>query len=76
MAGMINLDKLIEVEVTSHYEDSALSKIQNTVEEASGRQAKTQKLITIFGEVYTPVLVFLSIWLSLLSYFFADIDVY
>lgn len=72
LAGMINLDKLVELKVTSGYEDSALSKILKLVEEASGRKAKTQQFITRFAKIYTPIVVFLAIGLALLPYFFVQ----
>lgn len=72
LAGMINLDKVIELKVTAAYEDSALSKILQLVEEASSRKAKTQQFITRFAKVYTPIVVFLAIGLTLLPYFFVD----
>lgn len=68
LAGMVNLDKLVELQVTSTYEDSALSKILKLVEEASGRKAKTQKFITRFAKIYTPIVVFLAIGLVLIPY--------
>src|SRR5690606_27312453 len=76
LAGMINLDKLIQLEVTSRYEDSALSRILMMVEEASGRKAKTQKFITKFARIYTPIVVFMAIGLALLPYIFVEIYVF
>lgn len=76
LAGMINLDKLVELKISSSYEDSALSKILQLVEEASGRKAKTQKFITRFAKVYTPIVVFLALGLALLPYFFVDTYVF
>ncbi|QMU26618.1 cadmium-translocating P-type ATPase (plasmid) [Adhaeribacter radiodurans] len=70
LAGMINLDQVIQLQVTSTYENSALSKILQLVEQASSRKAKTQQFITRFAKVYTPVVVFLAIALTLLPYFF------
>ncbi len=70
LAGMINLDKVIELKVVSAYEDSALSKILQLVEEAGTRKAKTQQFITRFAKVYTPIVVFLALGLALLPYFF------
>ncbi|QNF35891.1 cadmium-translocating P-type ATPase [Adhaeribacter swui] len=70
LAGMINLDQVIQLEVTSTYENSALSKILQLVEQASSRKAKTQQFITRFASIYTPVVVFLAIALTLLPYFF------
>lgn len=72
LAGMINLDKVINVQVTATYENSALSKILQLVEEAGSRKAKTQKFITRFAKVYTPIVVFLAIALTFLPYFFVD----
>src|SRR5690554_1667971 len=71
-SGMVNLDKVAEVKVTSRYEDSALSKILNLVEQANSRKAKTQKFITRFAKVYTPIVVFLAVALATLPYFFVD----
>ena len=76
LAGMINLDKLVELKVTSGYEDSALSKILKLVEEASGRKAKTQQFITRFAKIYTPIVVFLALGLALLPYFFVETYVF
>lgn len=72
LAGMINLEKLIELKVISRYEDSALSKILKLVEEASGRKAKTQQFITKFAKIYTPIVVFFAIGLALLPYFIVE----
>lgn len=70
LAGMVNLDKVVELKVTALFENSALSKILKLVEEASGRKAKTQKFITKFAKVYTPIVVILALGLALLPYFF------
>ena len=72
LAGMINLDKVVDLRVSAAYEDSALSKILQLVEEASGRKAKTQQFITRFAKVYTPIVVFLALGLALLPYFFVE----
>jgi Cd2+/Zn2+-exporting ATPase len=72
LAGMINLDQVIDLKVTSLYENSALSKILKLVEEASGRKAKTQQFITKFAKVYTPIVVLLAVGLTLLPYFFVE----
>jgi Zn2+/Cd2+-exporting ATPase len=70
LAGMVNLDKVAELKVTALFENSALSKILKLVEEASGRKAKTQKFITKFAKVYTPIVVILALGLALVPYFF------
>ncbi|MCJ8167615.1 cadmium-translocating P-type ATPase [Pontibacter sp. E15-1] len=72
LAGMINLDRVIELRVTSGYENSALSKILQLVEEAGSRKAKTQQLITRLAKVYTPVVFFLAVSLTFIPYFFVE----
>jgi len=69
LAGMINLNKVIEITVTSRFEDTKLSKILTMVQEAVGRKARTQRFITKFAKVYTPIVVFLAVALTLLPYF-------
>src|SRR5690606_20722133 len=39
------------------------------VEQASARKAKTQRFITKFAKVYTPIVVFLAIGLTVIPYF-------
>lgn len=68
LAGMVNQEKVVEIKTNAAYEDSALSKILTLVEQASTRKAKTQKFITKFAKVYTPVVVFMALGLVLLPY--------
>jgi Cd2+/Zn2+-exporting ATPase len=72
LAGMINLDRVVEVKATSAFENSALSKILSLVEEAGNRKAKTQQLITRLAKVYTPIVFFLAVGLTFLPYFFVE----
>ncbi|HLT07167.1 MAG TPA: heavy metal translocating P-type ATPase [Cyclobacteriaceae bacterium] len=72
LAGMVNQEKVVEMETTAIYEDSTLSKILRMVEQAGARKAKTQRFITKFAKVYTPVVVFMAMGLTLLPYFFVD----
>jgi len=69
-AGMINLTKVIEIEVTNNYEDTKLSKILKLVQEAVGRKAKTQLLISRLAKIYTPIVFWLAIALVIIPYFF------
>lgn len=72
LAGMVNLNTLVDIKITSKYEDTKLSKILKLVQEATGRKAKTQRFITSFAKVYTPIVVFLAVALTFLPYFFVD----
>lgn len=72
LAGMINQDKVIQLRVTAAYEDSALAKILQLVEQAGSRKAKTQQFITRFAKIYTPIVFFAALGLTLLPYFFVE----
>lgn len=70
LAGMVNVNTLIEIKTTSKYEDTKLSKILKLVQEAVGRKAKTQLLISRLAKIYTPIVFWLAIALVILPYFF------
>ncbi len=64
LAGMINLNTVCEIEVTSKFEDSKLSKILVLIQEATARKSKTQQFISKFAKVYTPIVVALAILIA------------
>ena len=70
LAGMVNLNTVIEIKVTSKYEDTKLSKILKLVQEAVSRKAKTQLLISRLAKIYTPIVFWLAIALVIIPYFF------
>lgn len=70
LAGMVNLNKVIEIRTTNKYEDTKLSKILKLVQEAVGRKAKTQLLISRLAKIYTPIVFWLAITLVIVPYFF------
>ncbi|RYU84787.1 heavy metal translocating P-type ATPase [Hymenobacter persicinus] len=63
LAGMVNLESLIQVAVTANYKDTKLAKILAMVQDAVGRKAKTQQFITKFAKIYTPIVVLLAVLL-------------
>lgn len=69
LAGMISQDKVIELEVTKRYNDSALARILSMVQEATTRKARTEQFIRKFSRIYTPIVVFLAIGITTLPYF-------
>ncbi len=70
LAGMVNLNKPIQIRVTSKYEDTKLSKILKLVQEAVGKKAKTQQLISRLAKIYTPIVFWLAVVLMVIPYFF------
>lgn len=72
LAGMINLTSVIEVKITTAYQDSKLSKILTLMEEAASQKAPTEKFIRKFAKIYTPIVVFLAMGICGGPYFFLE----
>ncbi len=72
LAGMINLNTVVQVKVTTAYTDSKLSKILELVQNATSQKAPTELFIRKFAKIYTPVVVFLAAAICLLPYFFVS----
>lgn len=70
LAGMINTSKVITIKVTSKFADTKLSKILKLVQEAVGRKAKTQLLVSRLAKIYTPIVFWLAIALVIIPFFF------
>ena len=71
-AGSINLERVIEVEVTNKFEDSSIARILDLVQNATARKSKTELFIRQFARIYTPIVVFLAIGVTFIPYFFVD----
>ncbi len=72
LAGMINMDSVATVEVTTPYEDSKLSRILEMVQQASSQKAPTELFIRKFAKIYSPIVFFLAVGICLLPYFFVS----
>ena len=70
LAGMINRQSLVEMDVTIPYQDSKLSRILKLVQQATGRKAPTQEFIARFARIYTPVICLLAVLITVVPYFF------
>ena len=69
MAGFLNIDGLLKVEVTRCYKESAVSRILDLVENAASRKAPTENFITRFAAYYTPAVVAAALALALIPPF-------
>ena len=66
LAGVINLEGVLTVEVKKTYADSSVARILELVEQASDRKAPAERFITSFARVYTPVVVVSATLIALL----------
>ena len=72
LAGMVNLGKVIELNVTRKFADSSLARILDLVQHATARKAKAELLIRKLAKIYTPIVFFLAIALIVVPYFVMD----
>lgn len=66
LAGCINTNALVKVRVTSEYGDSTVARLLELVENASSKKAETEKFITKFARIYTPIVVFLALAIAMI----------
>lgn len=69
LAGMINLNTVALVRVTTAYTDSKLSKILDMVQNATAQKAPTELFIRKFAKYYTPAVVALAVLICIVPYF-------
>jgi Cd2+/Zn2+-exporting ATPase len=72
LAGMINTEKAVEIEVTALFKDSKLSRILEMVQEATARKAPTQLLISRLAKIYTPIVFLLAVLIIFLPFLFTS----
>ncbi|MBN8695612.1 MAG: cadmium-translocating P-type ATPase [Bacteroidetes bacterium] len=72
LAGMINLDKVVEIKVSKIFAESSLARILDMVQNATSRKAKTELFIRKFSKIYTPIVVLLALLLTFVPYFFVE----
>ena len=61
LSGGINTNGVIKVQVTKVFGESTVSRILEMVENAASKKADTEKFITKFAKVYTPIVVGLAV---------------
>jgi len=72
LAGMVNLNTVSQVKVTTAYKDSKLSRILELVQNATAQKAPTELFIRKFAKIYTPIVVFLAIGICFIPFLFVD----
>lgn len=65
LAGFINNNGVLTVEVSKEYGESTVSKILDMVQNASSKKSQTENFITKFARYYTPVVVFSALALAI-----------
>ena len=75
MSGMINEDGLIYIKAETIYENSTVNKILDLVENASNNKAKAENFVSRASKIYTPLVVVLSILVTVVGSFVTDLSI-
>lgn len=66
LSGMINLNGALKCRVEKSYENSTANKIAELVKDATREKGNTERFITKFSKIYTPVVVGLAVLIAVL----------
>lgn len=69
LSGYINNDSILTVKSTSIYETSTAYKIIDLIENSNDKKGKTEKFITKFSKIYTPIIVVVALLLVIIPVF-------
>jgi len=61
LSGSVNVGATIEIEATSTYVNSTVSRILELTENATDRKAKTENFVARMAKVYVPIVIILSV---------------
>ncbi|MBP5506798.1 MAG: cadmium-translocating P-type ATPase, partial [Prevotella sp.] len=70
ISGCVNLSGVIRVRTTKNFGESTVSKILSLVENASENKSHSEAFITRFARIYTPVVVFAALALTIIPTLF------
>ena len=65
LSGCINMDGNLKIRVEKPFGESTVVKILEMVENAAGKKSRTEKFITRFARVYTPVVCALAVLVAI-----------
>lgn len=71
LAGMIVTDKVIRIKVTKPYNQSALARILEMVQNAADRKAPVELFIRKFARIYTPAVTGLAVLIVLIPWLYS-----
>lgn len=73
LSGVIVEDGLLEIKVTSNYENSTVNKMLDLVENATDNKAKTENFVSKAAKIYTPLVFLFAILLILFGVIFTNV---
>ena len=70
LAGAVNIDGVLEIEVSKKFAETTFARILELVENAASKKSQSEKFITKFAKYYTPIVVLLAFLLAFVPLFF------
>lgn len=67
LSGVINLGSPLIIKVTKNFYNSTLGKILDLVENATNKKTKSEKFISKFSKIYTPIVILLALLVFIIS---------
>ena len=67
VSGCVNMTAALTIRATKPYDQSTVQRILELVENASEKKARTERFITRFARVYTPIVVFAALAVALVA---------
>lgn len=66
LSGAINGNSLIQIKTTKKFGDSTATRILKLVEDAAAQKGKSEKLISRFASIYTPIVIAIAVIIAVL----------
>ena len=66
LAGFVNTNGVLRIKTTTNYTETAASKMLKLISDARNHKAKTERLITSFARIYTPIVTICAVLLALI----------
>ncbi len=73
LSGVVNIESPITIKATKTYGDSTVAKILDMVENATSKKTKSEKFITKFAKIYTPIVISLAFLVAIIPPIFFGI---
>ncbi len=73
LSGVVNIESPITIKATKTYGDSTVAKILDMVENATNKKTKSEKFITKFAKIYTPIVISLAFLVAIVPPIFFGI---
>lgn len=73
LSGFVNTDGVLHIRVTRPSSESAVSRILELTEKATARKAKSERFITRFAKVYTPIVCIAALAVAILPPLFLSL---